>query len=392
MKKKKILLIGPIGDFGGRELEVGFIANALNEECDVKICSTVYYTKQSQVFDFVAEEHMFSLAGKVVEKHMIIKLFAFIAYIRFGFKYSVSCFFNNKINKKYASVVRKTHQVIEDLIVENDMIIICAQLSSAYMKEIVSYSFDKNIPVVFRTTGAVIKENFSTNEKIEWLEKVSLYLHHSVNNTNRLVFLNNYNTKIIDQCAFNEKRLFEIPLLEEKVNIFLTISRLVKEKNIDIVIKAFKKIKKDGDKLYVVGNGSDLKNLIAIADGDEDIVFTGFVDNIKLVKYFKIAQCVIISYYEFETGPLTGIEAMSAARIIISSKTGAMEERIPFNKFWYDNSVELLVEQMNSVKKLTKNECFTYSSEIREEYLKGYSIASIKKKYRNVVNETLSSL
>jgi len=172
LKKKKILLIGPIGDFGGRELEVGFIASALSDECNVNICSTGYFTEQSQVFDFVTKKQMFSLAKAVVDKHFFIKLVALAAYFRFGFKFSISYFFNNKINKKYGAVAHKTTQVLEGIIMGNDAIIICAQLSSNYLKSIIDFAHLKNIPVLFRTTGTI--DNDCTNHfnsKLIWLKK-----------------------------------------------------------------------------------------------------------------------------------------------------------------------------------------------------------------------------
>ena len=47
MLKNKILLIGPIGDFGGREVEVNIIARALENDFNVSILSTGYMTADS---------------------------------------------------------------------------------------------------------------------------------------------------------------------------------------------------------------------------------------------------------------------------------------------------------------------------------------------------------
>ena len=54
--KKKILFIGPIGDFGGRELETGFMAKSLSNDFDIEILSTGNLTLNSQIFDFVPTE------------------------------------------------------------------------------------------------------------------------------------------------------------------------------------------------------------------------------------------------------------------------------------------------------------------------------------------------
>jgi hypothetical protein len=49
---QKILIIGPFSDFGGRELETGFIANSFSKNFDVSVCSTSIPTSKSQIFNF----------------------------------------------------------------------------------------------------------------------------------------------------------------------------------------------------------------------------------------------------------------------------------------------------------------------------------------------------
>ena len=45
---KKVLLIGPFEDYGGREIDTAFIASSLYENFEVSICSTGNITKKSQ--------------------------------------------------------------------------------------------------------------------------------------------------------------------------------------------------------------------------------------------------------------------------------------------------------------------------------------------------------
>ena len=70
---KKILIIGPIEKFGGRELEAGFIASVLNNDFDVDVFSTGNITDWSQLYEMVAETKMHSLKELLYEKLYFLK-------------------------------------------------------------------------------------------------------------------------------------------------------------------------------------------------------------------------------------------------------------------------------------------------------------------------------
>jgi len=390
LKKKKILLIGPIGDFGGRELEVGFIASALNKEYSVKICSTGYFTQQSQVFDFVTKKQMFSLAKAVVDKYFFIKLVAIVAYFRFGFKYSIPYFFNNKINKKYGAVAYKTTQILEGLIIENDAIIICAQLSSNYLKSIIDFAHLKNIPVLFRTTGT-IDNNYSNhlNSKLIWLEKVTAFIHHSKTNAMKLSSMQNYIYEVIDQCAYNEKELLACSNKKSEISNFFVLSRLSREKQVDRVIKAFNTIGQPTDYLHIYGTGAELVYLKQLAKNNSNVIFYGHISHAQSHELFYKYDCLIISSSE-EAGPLTGVEAMAGGMPLISTKVGAMPERLLNYEFWYDGSQEQLELKMQKIKELSSSAVTSISKNVRQRYIEEYSIEAIKNKYRNLVETTLS--
>ena len=65
---KKILIIGPIGDFGGRELMTGFIANVLSEIYHVEVCSTVAISNKTQVKEFF-NGPVYGIGGLLFKKY-----------------------------------------------------------------------------------------------------------------------------------------------------------------------------------------------------------------------------------------------------------------------------------------------------------------------------------
>lgn len=47
MSKKKILILGPISDFGGREVEANIIARSFLQDFQVHLLSTIFISKNS---------------------------------------------------------------------------------------------------------------------------------------------------------------------------------------------------------------------------------------------------------------------------------------------------------------------------------------------------------
>lgn len=216
-------------------------------------------------------------------------------------------------------------------------------------------------------------------------KKVTQFIHHSEANASNL----NLPYSVIDQCAYNEEKLLKIDNVSNKARTFVTISRLVKEKNLDVLINAFNEINDVSLKLYIVGDGLEISNLKQIAKDNQSIIFTGFMPNQELDKFLALSDALIVSHYDEETGPLTGIEAMASARLIISAKTGAMMERLPNNPFWFDNNVNSLLSQIKKVSAMEENEIIQLSNENRARYLKFYSMKNVSRQYLDLVKNYL---
>jgi glycosyltransferase involved in cell wall biosynthesis len=379
--KKRILIFGPIGDVGGRELETGFIASLLSKKYIVDVLSSRSPSKLSQVLSFTGFSFT-SLNSIILKRYFLIKCFIWFVRIIKGNKDYSNKNISNPTVKKIFRLELKKKNIIKEHIRKSDVIFICAQLTSAYVEEIINYSKTQNKKIIFRTTG-LINKNFD----IYYLDLVDLYIHHSRSNASQLLKL--YNFKIIDQCSFNETSLINIPLVDEKINNFMTVCRIDKTKNLDVVIDAFIENKDLNNRLYVVGNGPYLEELM-LKTSDKRVIFTGFIDNKELYKIFTKCQCFIVSYYKLEAGPITGIEAMASGRIIISSKTGAMPERLTdSNMFWHNNKTNNLKNLIRKVKLLDKQEIREISKSNRNRYLEFYSDKIIRKEYLEAVDSVI---
>ncbi|WP_299130582.1 glycosyltransferase [uncultured Winogradskyella sp.] len=375
-----ILIIGPFGDFGGRELETSFIAQAVEDNAKVCILSTSYCTEDSQLFDFINSVSVESVDNLLYKRSFLFRVFSLLIAFKNGNKKKSIEYLHNKLNKKFG-LKRASKKILENYIDKNDIIVLCAQISSNFMKEIVIYSKLKHKQIVFRTTNL---NTYSTEHRVKWLESVDLFLHHSETNANRLNFLENHNYQLIDQCAFSEEEYLKIPY-KNRINTFLAISRIESEKNIDVLIDVFKLEENRHLHLNIVGKGSALEQLKRRAASYENINFIGFVPNHQLVDCFKANDSFIVSYYEGEAGPLTGMEAMACGMVIVSAKTGAMPERLPNSDFFFDNKIEDLNKTIQKLKLLSTEAIKTVSKNNRNRYLKNYQINHLKNQYKSAI-------
>lgn len=120
-------------------------------------------------------------------------------------------------------------------------------------------------------------------------------------------------------------------------NFYLSLGRLVKEKNPDYVIKAFIESEIKNRKLVIAGsNDADpdyVDYLHGLARGYDNIVFTGSV-------YGDDKECLLADCMAFcipstlEGLPITLLEAMSYGKVCIASNIQANQEALGDNGLW----------------------------------------------------------
>jgi len=386
MSKGKLLIFGPINDFGGREIEAGFIAYALSSEYEVAICSTESLGKQSQVFTFNPNQEAFALNQMLCKKHVWIRLLALFNRLNNGGKGSLSKFAQNSISKKYFGYKKKAKRVLHELLAQQDLIFICGQLSSNYVSDVVKFAKKNNKKLIFRTTGTI-----SNPTHYSYLDKIDCFIHHSASNAGKIDHLPDYKYEIIDQCAFNETELSKLRPHENNCQKFLVLTRLSPEKGVEQIIDYFLRCCAPDDVLYIAGNGS-LETLLKNKFQQRNIRFLGFVESDEFVRVFADIDCLIIPSPE-ESGPLVGVEAMCAGKVIISTVVGAMPERLSgtLNDFWYEcDNFESFAEVFQNVKQLTESERMMIFKSLTDRYHSEYTIQKIGRKYLNIVKKIMA--
>lgn len=118
--------------------------------------------------------------------------------------------------------------------------------------------------------------------------------------------------------------------------VILSLGRVAKEKSIDLVIRAYKKLLdqdlKKKVKMVIVGWGpaeDELKELTAQLGLNKQVIFAGKVDPMEVEKYYHIGDC-FVSASLTETQGLTFMEAMAARLLVLAryddNLTGTIKE------------------------------------------------------------------
>lgn len=140
-------------------------------------------------------------------------------------------------------------------------------------------------------------------------------------------FINTYNRKtVFIPNGVTRPEFMPAEIISEEYGLtkdsyILYLGRLVPEKGVHYLIEAYKQINTD-KKLVIAGGSSDTseyeKELIALADGDDRILFTGFVQGKPLQELYSNAYIYSLPS-DLEGMPLSLLEAMSYSNCCLTS-------------------------------------------------------------------------
>ena len=141
----------------------------------------------------------------------------------------------------------------------------------------------------------------------------------------------------------------------KKIFTFITVTRFDKNKNLEILIKAFKKIiEVKKSKLKIIGDGpmyNKIKKIIKINNLSKKIILLGSLKRKKIINHLLNSNCFIMTS-KIETFGVATIEAMSCGLpVILSKNAGSMEiKRTIKNTIIYNpNNTLALFEQMYKI-------------------------------------------
>jgi len=191
-------------------------------------------------------------------------------------------------------------------------------------------------------------------------ERYAYYLSKYPNKKNKIVFIPPY----VDHQKFffrnDRKSLRKKYGYSEEDIILLYIGRIVKEKNIYLMVKCAEKINIGTDRLNI--------KLILVGDGDDKVRIKGIIksENIKNVFLYsemshshipEILNCanVCLLVSSFEGTPMSILEALSCGIPVIASRVGDCPKLISNKKNGYLLNNISEKEIINAIKSIIKN-------------------------------------
>jgi glycosyltransferase involved in cell wall biosynthesis len=144
------------------------------------------------------------------------------------------------------------------------------------------------------------------------------------------------------QVIYAPVRLAEYRIGTGPGEYYLTVSRLVSHKRVDLAVKACRRLRR---RLVVVGDGPELANLRALAD--EHITFVGMVDKKSLIDLY--AGCRALLFCSEEDYGLAPIEAQASGRPVVAYRAGGALETVIDGQsgiFFDEQTTESLIAAM----------------------------------------------
>ena len=175
-------------------------------------------------------------------------------------------------------------------------------------------------------------------------------------------------------------------LKTNKKDFYLATSRLVPYKKIDLVIKAFNKIK--NKKLYVAGSGPQLNNYKKLAKNNVNVI--GWVNNKILVELMQNSKALI--FPPLEDFGIVPLEAQSCGTPVIAyGKGGSIDTVINFPHrkntgiFFRKQKVNEIIKSI----KIFENNINKFNSKICRSHAKKFTNYLFRKKFKQYLNQCI---
>lgn len=185
--------------------------------------------------------------------------------------------------------------------------------------------------------------------------------------------------------GINLNEIKKTPQYKAKFKYFFTARRLDNSKGIDILIRAYYKVKKELPevKLLIAGEGPEKQSLVHLINKlklKHDVVLLGDLNHNKVISYMKSAIAHICPS-RTEGGGIVNYEAQAAGCIAIGSSAGGIPEYIENNKTGF-------IFPVGDIDKLAKLLLFLAKNKKEVKKIKKLARIAISKKTWSIFSNT----
>ncbi|WP_326517977.1 glycosyltransferase family 4 protein [Acinetobacter sp. CAAS 2-6] len=259
---------------------------------------------------------------------------------------------------KYDVVISSSHAVAKGILTGPD------QLHISYVHSPIRYAWDLQHQYLNE-----LKLNKGLKSLIiRWLlHKIRMWDYRTSNGVDHFIANSKFIARRIKKVYGREADVIYPPVntdmfqpKENKDNYYVTASRMVPYKKIDLIVESFSHMK--DKKLVVIGDGPDMEKIKAKASSNIEIL--GYQSNDVMQEYMRNAKAFVFAAEE-DFG-ITPVEAQACGTPVIAfGKGGALETVIgnnmqqPTGVFFEEQSIESLIKAVN----LFENNQHIYSPE-----------------------------
>jgi len=168
---------------------------------------------------------------------------------------------------------------------------------------------------------------------------------------------------------------------------FLFVARIEPYKGAQVAVRVFKR-KKGKSRLLIVGTGSSMDSVKALAENDPRIVFLGHTLRDQLSWLYENAVALVVPSVWPEMGNQAVLDAMSCGTPVIAAENGCLTELVGENEagVLYRTEDELVaaLHAMEDARVRSK-----YSAKAQAAYNEHYTPQEFLKKYYQLIGEFL---
>ena len=133
--KKRILVIGPISDFGGREIMTNLLTHSLESHYDVQIVSTTSMSKHSVALKGTSSSWN-TINYYLYRRFPFLKLSALLTKFINRRNEQAYEFINNRLSKRYFQFERQYIKGIEQFVNQSSCILYSGEIDGKWFEEI----------------------------------------------------------------------------------------------------------------------------------------------------------------------------------------------------------------------------------------------------------------
>lgn len=288
---------------------------------------------------------------------------------------------------KYDLIISSSHCVAKGIMTGPD------QIHISYVHSPIRYAWDLQ--------HQYLKEAGLTKGIKGWIAKVILHYMRiwdtrTSNGVDYFIANSEFIAKRIWKCYRRKATVIYPPVdveafefYEQKEDFYLTASRMVPYKKMDLIVEAFTQM--PDKKLIVIGDGPDFNKIQKIAEGHDNIKLMGYQPFNVLKEHMQKAKAFVFAAEE-DFG-ITPVEAQACGTPVIAYARGGTLETV--KRIKHDNRGTGVFFEEQTVKSLKKaigyfeNNRVWISSEYCRSNAEFYSIENFKNAIGNFINRSI---